>query len=564
MEEQNNANLASIPESTQDSMLVSDSDEEMLAEFSMEMAADDPTEFVKPGKDDSGESSMTDFVPEYILGTLVVRVVAARDLDPVERGGLGRIMFGGGSRRRNSRSEDGTANPYASVKFGKSTQRSSEVFDSLNPIWPRQETMFMDVALPLSHVTHSSPEGTSQSADPTDGSREPVQENDSTKPPTVLTVAIFHTAEVGQVNKMMLKASHEGDSNDTFLGMASVDLRGLFTGKDHTFDNWLPLSGTQGGQGSVRIVCEYEASDPPPRPGDYCRFTRYCNARDLYPLRCGQQYKVADVDVDNVIISYKTQEGWVCTFQAHRFMLICEERHSTTVEAAQDELASLAERLVHSPLVHSITDTVERVAVDGLLNVGGDVVHSGISLLNRWLEGGVDRVLGDVADVVNLDGRHNPGIAERLGVPNMSDSWRVEDKSDSKPAAVDKLNDTDAEALPNMPCCPITGEPMADPVVAADGHTYERSAIARWLTTSNKSPMTGSILGHKELVPNYGLMSSVQEAATRAAIAGGQPGIPLKVEVDEVASLGLSLEPSLETMETVLVSPNAQERSESQ
>jgi hypothetical protein len=30
-------------------------------------------------------------------------------------------------------------------------------------------------------------------------------------------------------------------------------------------------------------------------------------------------------------------------------------------------------------------------------------------------------------------------------------------------------------ALPSMPSCPVTQEPMRDPVVAADGHTYERS-----------------------------------------------------------------------------------------
>jgi hypothetical protein len=48
--------------------------------------------------------------------------------------------------------------------------------------------------------------------------------------------------------------------------------------------------------------------------------------------------------------------------------------------------------------------------------------------------------------------------------------------------------------------------------VAADGHTYERGAIARWLTTSDKSPLTGSILPHKNLVPNYMLLSSLQEA----------------------------------------------------
>ena len=54
-----------------------------------------------------------------------------------------------------------------------------------------------------------------------------------------------------------------------------------------------------------------------------------------------------------------------------------------------------------------------------------------------------------------------------------------------------------------------------DPVVAADGFTYERSAITRWLKTSNKSPMTGSILIHREVVPNYGLVSNIQEVTAR-------------------------------------------------
>ena len=31
---------------------------------------------------------------------------------------------------------------------------------------------------------------------------------------------------------------------------------------------------------------------------------------------------------------------------------------------------------------------------------------------------------------------------------------------------------------------------MADPVVANDGHSYERAAIAHWLATHNTSPQT--------------------------------------------------------------------------
>jgi hypothetical protein len=91
-------------------------------------------------------------------------------------------------------------------------------------------------------------------------------------------------------------------------------------------------------------------------------------------------------------------------------------------------------------------------------------------------------------------------------------------KPAAKPVLVpDDTNLKLVEPLPNMPACPITGEPMIEPVVAADGHTYERAAIARWLSESDKSPLTGSVLAHKELVPNYMLLSSLHDAAMFAA-----------------------------------------------
>lgn len=51
--------------------------------------------------------------------------------------------------------------------------------------------------------------------------------------------------------------------------------------------------------------------------------------------------------------------------------------------------------------------------------------------------------------------------------------------------------------------CPILHEVMTDPVTAADGHTYERSAICRWFERSRKSPVTGQALTSTELVPNH-------------------------------------------------------------
>ena len=43
---------------------------------------------------------------------------------------------------------------------------------------------------------------------------------------------------------------------------------------------------------------------------------------------------------------------------------------------------------------------------------------------------------------------------------------------------------------------------MVDPVVAADGRTYERRAMEDWLQRHQTSPVTGHLLRHMRLVPN--------------------------------------------------------------
>eukprot|EP00005_Dracoamoeba_jomungandri_P001536 CAMPEP_0174262220 /NCGR_PEP_ID=MMETSP0439-20130205/12847_1 /TAXON_ID=0 /ORGANISM="Stereomyxa ramosa, Strain Chinc5" /LENGTH=725 /DNA_ID=CAMNT_0015346893 /DNA_START=48 /DNA_END=2225 /DNA_ORIENTATION=- len=58
--------------------------------------------------------------------------------------------------------------------------------------------------------------------------------------------------------------------------------------------------------------------------------------------------------------------------------------------------------------------------------------------------------------------------------------------------------------------CPITQELMNDPVVAVDGHTYERSAITEWLSQQKTSPMSGASLETTVLYPNFGLRSRIK------------------------------------------------------
>ena len=59
--------------------------------------------------------------------------------------------------------------------------------------------------------------------------------------------------------------------------------------------------------------------------------------------------------------------------------------------------------------------------------------------------------------------------------------------------------------------CPITHEVMVDPVVTADGQSYERLAIEQWLQHSAMSPLTGEPLTHLALTPNMALRRLIQE-----------------------------------------------------
>ncbi|OQS02807.1 hypothetical protein THRCLA_04864 [Thraustotheca clavata] len=59
--------------------------------------------------------------------------------------------------------------------------------------------------------------------------------------------------------------------------------------------------------------------------------------------------------------------------------------------------------------------------------------------------------------------------------------------------------------------CPITFEVMVDPVVAVDGHSYERAAIEQWFGTNNTSPATNCVLPSTTLVPNHALKRAIAE-----------------------------------------------------
>ena len=61
--------------------------------------------------------------------------------------------------------------------------------------------------------------------------------------------------------------------------------------------------------------------------------------------------------------------------------------------------------------------------------------------------------------------------------------------------------------------CPITYELMREPVLVADGSTYEREAIEHWLKTHSTSPVTNERLAHTMIVPNNMARSLIRDFA---------------------------------------------------
>jgi len=70
-------------------------------------------------------------------------------------------------------------------------------------------------------------------------------------------------------------------------------------------------------------------------------------------------------------------------------------------------------------------------------------------------------------------------------------------------AEIERLRITRDE-MPEDLCCPITCELMKDPVITADGDTFERCAIEQWLSTGARtSPTTNEPLDNLTLIPNH-------------------------------------------------------------
>ena len=52
---------------------------------------------------------------------------------------------------------------------------------------------------------------------------------------------------------------------------------------------------------------------------------------------------------------------------------------------------------------------------------------------------------------------------------------------------------------------------MQDPVIAADGLSYERAALETWLLQNSTSPVTGQPLPHQRIVDNVLIRNAISQ-----------------------------------------------------
>lgn len=128
--------------------------------------------------------------------------------------------------------------------------------------------------------------------------------------------------------------------------------------------------------------------------------------------------------------------------------------------------------------------------------------------VEQWLctEGLQDLV--SVFRANNMDGAEllllNKETAAELGIESVGLRGRLLRKIEAL-----KARESGSEA-PDEFLCPITRELMEDPVIAADGYSYERVSIESWIRGKNKtSPMTNLPLQTTMLTPNRSLKSAI-------------------------------------------------------
>ena len=153
-------------------------------------------------------------------------------------------------------------------------------------------------------------------------------------------------------------------------------------------------------------------------------------------------------------------------------------------------------------------------------------------ILRRSFDAILDGDLNDYDELADDDSVYG-GAAARVDADG---SEEEEDDDEDDDDEEDGWRDP-GEDVPGRMVCPITQRVMKDPVICADGTTYERRAIAQWFRQKAISPLTNLPIA-KTLTPNLALKDEISEwRETRAAAEAA-------AKVAAVAAIQIKVAPS--------------------
>ncbi|XP_031702054.1 WD repeat, SAM and U-box domain-containing protein 1 [Anarrhichthys ocellatus] len=153
-----------------------------------------------------------------------------------------------------------------------------------------------------------------------------------------------------------------------------------------------------------------------------------------------------------------------------------------------------------------LTSSEERTSAGRSKLLVGDWSEGDVSawLVEEGLEGLVDKFRANNIDGTELLGLTKETLASELHIESVGLRSKLLRK-------VEELkSDSVCSGIPDEFLCPITRELMREPVIAADGYSYEREAIDSWIKTKNRSsPMTNLPLLTTLLTPNRTLKMAI-------------------------------------------------------
>ena len=88
----------------------------------------------------------------------------------------------------------------------------------------------------------------------------------------------------------------------------------------------------------------------------------------------------------------------------------------------------------------------------------------------------------------------------------IGDTEMAETETETETEMTETVNEED---MPEEFRCPISLDLMKEPVIAADGHSYDKTQIERWFQTNDTSPKTRDSLLCKNLFPNLELRNRI-------------------------------------------------------